>query len=678
MKNFDNHNEFFNEFVGSEDKQPRTKGTIIVPQIDDFADYLVWKSFESAAEDTVPNALKSGVNCCGIIIAGDDVNFVFNSLQLFLEPAYRAKFISGHAESTTLVPFRGTGNFKRAVKTTFDEISSKYMKTNRFFAVTNTLSDVPDELRAVADGIIDLTSIDERIIFDGIKKFIDPDAEMNMDDLLTAGLSGLQNVALAFKKGRPLAKSIEICKTIKLKPVHENIGLSDGPCLDDLHGLGAAGDWGRDLAQDLEDWQNGVISWSEIDKGVHLSGAPGTGKTTFASALARTCGVNLVHSSLAQWQSHGHLGDLLREMRATFQDAMSKAPCILFIDEFDSAGDRAKFSGHNAHYSTEVVNSLFECIDGSSKLEGVVIVGATNLPEKIDSALRRAGRLDQHIVIPLPDAPARIGILQYHLKGELDGQDLSVIAEELDGASGADIEQLVRQSKRFARRQKRDLQTYDLVAALPPKRTLPRKTIERLAIHEAGHAVLGNEYGYPIVEVKINTSVPLAGFDFFAGGFVEFGAHPTDFMSVNKDISEYTQRILGGMAAEKILLGEHSTGVAADLQNATYYIANMLISAGMGDDLICLTDVSRESVLSALRMRKDLQEKVSHKLDECLKSAENIIQNRRNHVEKLAAALIDKGKLTGAEIKEIFAINERIIVDLDNELGQPMNTKYLH
>src|SRR5690606_16770746 len=103
------------------------------------------------------------------------------------------------------------------------------------------------------------------------------------------------------------------------------------PTLDDLHGLGAAGAWGRDLAQDLLDWQQRNISWSDVDRGILLYGAPGTGKTTFAGALARTCGVTLIATSMSQWQAKGHLGDYLKAMRKSFDDARNNAPCILFI-----------------------------------------------------------------------------------------------------------------------------------------------------------------------------------------------------------------------------------------------------------------------------------------------------------------------------------------------------------
>jgi SpoVK/Ycf46/Vps4 family AAA+-type ATPase len=159
--------------------------------------------------------------------------------------------------------------------------------------------------------------------------------------------------------------------------------------LEDLHGYGAAKEWGLQLAKDLEAWRTGRLKWSDVDRGLLLSGPPGVGKTIFAKALADTCGVNFVATSVTQWQAKGHLGDLLKAMRADFASAVTKAPSILLIDELDSIGDRKTFTGEYASYSIQVVNALLEALDGSANRDGLVVLGATNFPEKIDAAVRR-------------------------------------------------------------------------------------------------------------------------------------------------------------------------------------------------------------------------------------------------------------------------------------------------
>ncbi|TIV07693.1 MAG: ATP-binding protein, partial [Mesorhizobium sp.] len=157
----------------------------------------------------------------------------------------------------------------------------------------------------------------------------------------------LSVIGATLRPGRSVAHAIKLMVQASAPRAAKDIS---GPTLDDLHGLGEAGEWGRELATDLADWRAGTIGWADVDRGILLSGPPGTGKTTFAGALARTCNVHLVLGSLGRWQAKGHLGDLLKAMRAAFDDARKNAPSIIFIDEIDAVGDREKFTDHNAQY----------------------------------------------------------------------------------------------------------------------------------------------------------------------------------------------------------------------------------------------------------------------------------------------------------------------------------------
>ena len=219
------------------------------------------------------------------------------------------------------------------------------------------------------------------------------------------------DIRLALRLGRDVADGIASLRThAAVSAAPRRVAVTEAPTLLELSGYGEAKDWGLDLARDLSDWKEGSIPWADVDRGVLLSGPPGCGKTVFASALGRTCDVPVVFGSLANWQAKGHMGDLLKAMRRGFDDARSKTPSILFLDEFDSIGDREKFTGDNAQYCTEVVNGLLECMDGAEGREGVVIVGACNHPDRIDAAFMRPGRLERHIRIPLPDAASRLAI----------------------------------------------------------------------------------------------------------------------------------------------------------------------------------------------------------------------------------------------------------------------------
>lgn len=238
----------------------------------------------------------------------------------------------------------------------------------------------------------------------------------------------------AKQKAMPPGPDIEIIEPVKLPPdatgqgpasdVERHAGNTRDRLLlvETLSGYGAARNWAFDLKADLALWREGNLRWDEMSTRLLLSGPPGTGKSMFARALCNTLQVPLLATSVADWLEPGFLGDVLQRMSGAFAFAAEKAPSILFIDEIDNIGSRQTSPANRSHddYWTSIINRMLELLDGASKREGVIVIGATNLPERIDPALLRSGRLETHIPIPMPDTDALVGILATHLGFDLE------------------------------------------------------------------------------------------------------------------------------------------------------------------------------------------------------------------------------------------------------------------
>jgi hypothetical protein len=195
---------------------------------------------------------------------------------------------------------------------------------------------------------------------------------------------------------------------------------TNGKTVENLVGYGDAKDWALNLKADLALYRDGGLGWSDMSTKLLLSGPPGTGKTLFARALCNSLQIPMLATSVSTWLQGGHLDGVLSRMATSFSEARRQAPCILFIDEIDGIGTRPSPDKPYADYWTAVVNKILELLDGAVKTDGVIVVGATNLPDQIDPAIRRSGRLETHIVIPRPDIEALEDILRHHLRDDID------------------------------------------------------------------------------------------------------------------------------------------------------------------------------------------------------------------------------------------------------------------
>ncbi|MFT2215653.1 AAA family ATPase [Rhizobium giardinii] len=435
---------------------------------------------------------------------------------------------------------------------------------------------------------------------------------------------------------------------------------SDTKRLDISKGFGDASVWALELKKDLQDWRDGKLDWSEVDKGCLLYGPPGTGKTRFAAALAAECEMHLEATSISKWQSSkdGHLGDMLKAMYRAFAAAKENAPCLLFLDEFDSIGDRAKFASRHADYSTQVVNGLLECLDGVEGREGVVVIGACNHPQRIDPALIRSGRLEKHVHFPLPNAEARAEILAFHLPSLADHASLKEIAARLPGMSGADLERLSRDARRNARRERRAVTIDDLQGKIAPLPVLNAGYQFQIAIHEAGHALIGHALQVGKVErVEIFDNAQNFAIDVDAHGITVIEYPKLPFKS-KWEMMNLIAMHLAGAAAEDVFFKDRSTMASgtsqSDFAMATEVAIEMVTKYGFGTSPYFLPGSVNTSSPSELWQDRRLRTEVDQILKTEYARARDMLSGLQHTLVMFAVELAKHKRLQGDQLEELW------------------------
>lgn len=369
-----------------------------------------------------------------------------------------------------------------------------------------------------------------------------------------------------------------------------------GPRLEDLHGYGAAGLWGRRLLETLCDYRAGRLTWGDVDGGALLVGPPGTGKTLFASALARSTGLQFFPTSYAGWQSagEGHLGTVLKELRRVFAEASANAPSLIFIDEIDTLQARGSTGRHDDWWRS-IINALLESLDGTSRREGVIVIAACNDDRGLDPALVRSGRLDRKFFIGLPDENDLARILSHHLP-DIPEADIQPAAVTLAGsASGADAARIARDVRQRARCEGRTATGADLLAVALPTEDRPELVQRRIAVHEAGHAVAILSRGSVPNSLSIVTAT---------GGSVSHDRLETELLL--PDFNARLAILLAGRAAEEVVLGAISAGAGgaqtSDLGSATGLASLMEGRLGLGSRIGVTETIDERAVERRLRM----------------------------------------------------------------------------
>ena len=410
-----------------------------------------------------------------------------------------------------------------------------------------------------------------------------------------------------------------------------------------------AGVWGRQLADDLDAWKRGEISWNEVDRGCLLWGPPGTGKTLFAQSLANFCGVPLVVASVGQLFTTGdsHLGTVVKHLRKVFAEAGACTPSILFFDEIDALPSREALDANGRQWWSTVVTDFLTLLDGAiGDRAGVVVIAATNVVSAVDPALLRPGRLERKVFLGPPDANGLEDVLRHHLKGELADADVTELCQQAVGVTSADIMLVVRDARRAARTEKRPLDLLDLRSAFRISETLPPEIRWRAAVHEAGHALVSDQVGHSVERIVVGATGN-------SNGHV-FSRRVAPLQGTRQEFLDGLRVLLGGRAAEEAILGAPSAGCGfaanSDLVQATTFAIQLEMSSGLGG----LAIVPIDKVPDFIACSVDVRRSVEHLLGTLYNEVRALLEAEKDRLKVLAQAVYEQGKLDAVECARLL------------------------
>ena len=412
---------------------------------------------------------------------------------------------------------------------------------------------------------------------------------------------------------------------------------------------------------------------ARIPKGVLLVGPPGTGKTLLAKAIAGEAGVPFFSISGSDFVEM-FVGVGASRVRDLFEQAKKNSPSLIFIDEIDAVGrQRGAGLGGGHDEREQTLNQLLVEMDGFGANEGIIMIAATNRPDILDPALLRPGRFDRQIMVGRPDRKGREAVLEVHTKKKPLDNDVSldVLAKRTPGFSGADLENLANEAALLAvRKNKKKIgmdefeEAITRVIAGPEKksRTISEHDRKLTAYHEAGHAVVMKclKNSDPVHEISI---IPRG----MAGGYtMHLPTEDRTYTSKEKLLDEMVG-LLGGRVAEKLILGDISTGAKNDIDRASS-IARSMVMDGMSDKIgtISYGSDSNEVFLGRdLGRGRNFSEEVGAMIDKEIKSlisnayntAEELLKKNVNKLHAVASTLLEKEKIDGKEFEEIFDAN---------------------
>jgi cell division protease FtsH len=411
---------------------------------------------------------------------------------------------------------------------------------------------------------------------------------------------------------------------------------------------------------------------ARIPKGVLLVGPPGTGKTLLAKAVAGEAGVPFFSISGSDFVEM-FVGVGASRVRDLFDQAKKNAPCIVFIDEIDAVGRKRGAGLGGGHDEREqTLNQLLVEMDGFGINEGVIVVAATNRVDILDPALLRPGRFDRKVYVGRPDVKGREQILKVHAKGKplSDSVDLKEVAQTTAGFTGADLENLLNEAAIYAARDDNKVIEQDHlrrafikvgIGTEKRSRLISDKEKKITAYHEAGHAII--HHLLPLIDPVHSISIIPTG---FAGGYTMSIPEKDEMYVTKNQMEQEIVALLGGRAAEKLIIHDVTTGASNDIERASNIARNMVVKYGMSDVIGPIqfgNDNDEVFIGRDWGHTRNYGENIAGLIDSEIKKivdlafdeAVSLLEEHMHVLHKTANMLIDKEKITGEQFKLLFS-----------------------